>query len=307
MFHHERCHLVGTLLLFLRRRTVERRVNERDDDCSVVDDIDLDTRLVELRCDLFAQGHTVAKQLLLFGKLLARCAQSQGGEEPKRSFEHVQSVYNFSDPALRESRRRGWSRRGRRSQEVHDRHDQVPERGLQRRDVRSAGTGWVSGVKSTARRDRFAIAAAFAPFIFVAHVLEEAPGFVRWLNAHVSRGITSELFWQMNISALVITVIVSTIAWLDSSAASALAAVAWLGFLMGANSLVHIAGSVVDGHYVPGLATALLLYIPYYGLVLAHARRRDVSVLVLLVVAIVSATPMLIHGYRIIFLGTRLF
>lgn len=55
------------------------------------------------------------------------------------------------------------------------------------------------------------------------------------------------------------------------------------------------------------LATALLLYVPYYGLVLAHARRRGISMPTLLVVAIVSATPMLIHGYRIIFSRTRLF
>ena len=94
ILRHERCHLIGTLLLLLRRRTVERRVNERDDDCSVADDINLDTRLVELRRDLFTQNHHVAEQPLPFGKLLARRTQSQAGKEPQRSFGHVQSVYD---------------------------------------------------------------------------------------------------------------------------------------------------------------------------------------------------------------------
>ena len=59
-----------------------------------------------------------------------------------------------------------------------------------------------------------------APFIFVCHFLEEAPTFVEWFNAHVARGITSGLFWRVNISALVITLIVVGIEWLSRSAFS---------------------------------------------------------------------------------------
>lgn len=148
---------------------------------------------------------------------------------------------------------------------------------------------------------------AFAPLVFIAHVLEEAPGFVAWFNSHVSRGITSQSFWQVNVTALVITVAVSLLAWLDTSTGTALATVAWLSCLMGANALIHITGALVDGRYVPGLVTAIFLYLPYCGLVFRHVKRGGVSSSALLVTASIGAIPMLIHGYRILFLGTRLF
>jgi hypothetical protein len=157
------------------------------------------------------------------------------------------------------------------------------------------------------KRDPFGALLALAPVVFLLHVAEEAPGFVRWFNAHVGRDITSESFWQVNISALVITIIVSAMAWLDSSAVSAALATAWLAFLMAANALLHAGGAIVDRSYVPGLVTALVLYLPYFALVVLQARKRGVSVVLLTAVSTVSAIPMLVHGYRIIFLGTRLF
>jgi len=156
-------------------------------------------------------------------------------------------------------------------------------------------------------RDRFSTLSLLAPILFVAHWAEEAPGFVRWFNAHVARGITNELFTQVNATALVITLILSAIAFLDSSAGSAIAMVAWLSLLMGANAVLHIAGAIVDRAYAPGVVTAALLYVPYFVVMFVLARRRGVSVPVLLVVSIVAAIPMLIHGYRILFLGSRLF
>ena len=148
---------------------------------------------------------------------------------------------------------------------------------------------------------------ALAPVIFAAHVAEEAPGFVEWFNSHVSPGISSQSFWQVNLTALVITVIVSAVVWLGTSNASSVVAVAWLSFLMGANALLHVAGAIVDRGYVPGLATAVLAYVPYYAVVLRRAKRSGLGAGTLLVTAVVSAIPMLIHGYRILFLGTRLF
>src|SRR5215207_4441745 len=104
-----------------------------------------------------------------------------------------------------------------------------------------------------------------APVIFVSHFLEESPGFVQWFNAHVARGITSGLFWRVNLSALVMTLIVVGIEWFARSAFSLILATAWLSFLMFANAVLHITGSLVDQQHVPGLATALLLYLPYFS------------------------------------------
>src|SRR5919199_2405813 len=147
-----------------------------------------------------------------------------------------------------------------------------------------------------------------APVIFVAHFLEESPGFVQWFNEHVARGITPGLFWRVNLSALVITLIVVGIEWFSRSALSLTLAVAWLSFLMFANALFHRAGGLADGRYVPGLATALLLYLPYYGWFFMRAvKSRRGEGVVFVVEGALGSLPMLIHGYLIVFRGSRLF
>jgi hypothetical protein len=147
-----------------------------------------------------------------------------------------------------------------------------------------------------------------APVIFVCHFLEESPGFVQWFNEHVARGITSGLFWRVNLSALVITLIVVGINWFSRSAFSLTLAIVWLSFLMLANAIFHIVGGLVDRRYVPGLATAILLYLPYYGwFFIRVVKSQRVEMIVLIVGAVLGSLPMLIHGYLIIFRGSRLF
>lgn len=147
-----------------------------------------------------------------------------------------------------------------------------------------------------------------APVIFVCHFLEESPGFVQWFNEHVARGITSGLFWRVNLSALVITLMVVGIQWFSRSALSLTLAIVWLGFLMLANAIFHVVGGVVDRQYVPGLVTAILLYLPYYSwFFIGAVRSRQVKFIVLVVGAVLGSLPMLIHGYLIIFRGSRLF
>lgn len=147
-----------------------------------------------------------------------------------------------------------------------------------------------------------------APLIFVCHFLEESPRFVQWFNSHVARGINSGLFWRVNISALVITVMVVGIEWFSRSAFSLILAIVWLSFLMLANAMFHVVGGLVDQQYVPGLATAILLYIPYYSWLFVNAvKSAQVDVIGLVVAAVLGSMPMLIHGYLILFRGSRLF
>jgi len=147
-----------------------------------------------------------------------------------------------------------------------------------------------------------------APFVFVSHFLEESPRFVEWFNTHVARGITSGLFWRVNISALVITIVVVGLDWLSRSALSLSLAIVWLSFLMLANAIFHIVGGVVDRQYVPGLVTAILLYIPYYSWFFVKAvKSKRVKVIGLVVATVLGSLPMLMHGYLILFRGSRLF
>ena len=147
-----------------------------------------------------------------------------------------------------------------------------------------------------------------APAIFLLHFLEESQGFVTWFNNHVGRGITSSLFWSVNISAMLVTLLVISLEWFLSSAESAFIVLIWLSFLMMANAIFHITGAIVDQGYVPGLITAIVLYVPYFSwlsLEMIKGKRLSKGAFVLFVV--IGSLPMLVHGYRILFLGTRLF
>src|SRR5215213_9547276 len=147
-----------------------------------------------------------------------------------------------------------------------------------------------------------------APFIFVCHFLEESPGFVEWFNGHVARGISSGLFWRVNIAGLVITLVVVGVEWFSRSAFSLGVAISWLSFLMLANAVFHVVGGLVDGRYVPGLVTAILLYLPYYSwLFISAVKSRRVKTVGLIAGAVLGSLPMLIHGYLILFRGSRLF
>lgn len=147
-----------------------------------------------------------------------------------------------------------------------------------------------------------------APVIFVCHFLEESPGFVAWFNSHAEPDITQSLFWTVNLYGLVITLVVVGAEWATRSAASLLVAAAWLGGLMFANAIFHVAGGILDRRYVPGLLTAALLYVPFYSWFFVQAvRSRRAHVAALLAAAVVGALPMLAHGYMILLRGSRLF
>jgi hypothetical protein len=147
-----------------------------------------------------------------------------------------------------------------------------------------------------------------APVVFVAHFTEEAPRFVPWFNAHVARGITQPLFWSVNYSALGITIAVVLLEWLVGGVASALLVVAWLSCLMWANALFHLTGALVDRAYVPGLVTALLLYLSYHAWIVARIlAERRLAWRAVVVAGLLGAAPMLVHGWLILFRGRRLF
>jgi hypothetical protein len=147
-----------------------------------------------------------------------------------------------------------------------------------------------------------------APVIFILHVLEEAPGFVAWFNGLVPRGISQSLFLTVNAVALIITVLIAILVAASPEPASGLVLAAWVGFLMLANGLFHLVGTVAHSRYCPGVVTGTLLYLPY-GALLLRKIVRDLQLRPRVVVgtAALGAIPMLIHGYLIVFRGSRLF
>jgi hypothetical protein len=95
---------------------------------------------------------------------------------------------------------------------------------------------------------------------------------------------------------------------LAPSQASAGLIIFWLSFLMLANAIFHVTGAVVDKRYMPGLITAIVLYLPYYFLIVGKLLQRGrLKLISLIILALVGSALMLIHGYLIIFRGSRLF
>jgi len=106
----------------------------------------------------------------------------------------------------------------------------------------------------------------------------------------------------------VITLLVVLIEFFAPSFISVSLVVLWLSFLMFANALLHIAGSMVDQSYTPGLITAIVLYLPYYLLIIARIlKSKKMKTGFLAGLVFLGSLPMLIHGYMILFLGGRLF
>jgi hypothetical protein len=146
------------------------------------------------------------------------------------------------------------------------------------------------------------------PFIFLAHVLEEAPGFVAWFNSLVARGITTPMFVRVNVVAGLITITLAAFVLADPGPPAGIALSAWVGFLMLANAVFHIVGTIAHARYCPGVVTATLLYLPAGTLTLrAVSREAAVPPGGVVLAAFVGAIPMLAHGYLIVFRGSRLF
>lgn len=77
---------------------------------------------------------------------------------------------------------------------------------------------------------------------------------------------------------------------------------------MFANAIFHVTGAIIDNTYMPGLVTAVILYIPFYFLVVARIiKSRRIKIFPAMIIAVAGAVPMLIHGYMILFLRDRLF
>lgn len=145
------------------------------------------------------------------------------------------------------------------------------------------------------------------PVIFVLHVAEEAPTFVAWFNAHVEPDISERLFWSVTGTGLVITLIAAALA-ASRERAAVLAVTAWIGFLMLANGMFHVAAAIAEGAYAPGLVTAVLLYLPVSAIwIAAVARQCAMQAATVAAVAIIGGIPMFIHGWLIVFEGGRLF
>ncbi len=149
---------------------------------------------------------------------------------------------------------------------------------------------------------------SLAPAIVVAHVAEEAPGFVEWANSLMEDDITQQLFIAVNTVAFVVTAVLAVIVALSCSRDAIVLMLALLSFLMFGNAILHVGATVALGRYCPGVVTSVVLYLPFFFVFLRQARWQfGIGLASAAAVVVVAAFPMLLHGYLIVFRGSRLF
>ena len=147
-----------------------------------------------------------------------------------------------------------------------------------------------------------------APIVFGLHVAEEAPNLVKWFNTLVADNISQEFFLVVNGVGFAITLFITALAANTRENASIILALAWLSFLMFANGLVHLIATIVLAAYSPGVVTSVLLYLPYFvWFVWAVIKTKKFSTATITATVLVGSFPMFLHGYLIVFKGSRLF
>ncbi len=145
-----------------------------------------------------------------------------------------------------------------------------------------------------------------APVILLAHQVEEWPGLRQWLNRHVEPDISQSGFVALNAVGLLITVTLAA-ASARRKEATVILFMAWLGFLMLANGLVHLAASLAYQEYVPGTVTGVVLYLPYFLLAASHAsRHHGIPARTVALAAMIGAVPMALQAVTILAAGRRL-
>ena len=146
-----------------------------------------------------------------------------------------------------------------------------------------------------------------APLIYAAHILEEAPGYMRWVNSLVEHPFPDQgHFFAGNLPSIVITALIAIAAAVTLNRGVLLVMLAWLSYFMFANAIFHIVATVYLRRYSPGAITSTVLYLPYFAWFWLYIRTRIPAWLAAAVV-LISGLPMLIQGYRIVFLGTRFY
>ena len=146
------------------------------------------------------------------------------------------------------------------------------------------------------------------PALFALHVAEEAPQFVTWFNARVMPQISHDSFAAVNAAAMLITLGVAALLFGSHEAVPALLGAAWVGLLMLANAVFHLVATLAEGRYCPGVVTGTFLYLPFSAVFISKAAREArLPFLAVLAAALAGGLPMGVHGYLIVFRGSRLF
>jgi hypothetical protein len=147
---------------------------------------------------------------------------------------------------------------------------------------------------------------SMAPLVLLAHVVEEAPGLIPWMNRRFELDLTMRYFITMSALGLIVTVALAVPRVGSGDRFRALGLIAWLSFLMLANGVVHLTASLLFREYVPGTVTAGILYLPYFvAATVTICRNVGIQPGAAVLAATLGAVPMLVQGLSILTGGGR--
>ena len=145
-----------------------------------------------------------------------------------------------------------------------------------------------------------------APLVVLAHVVEEAPGLLEWMNPRVEPDLTPGGFAAINAIGVVVTAILAVPSVRSRNYLLGLGLIAWLSFVMLANGVLHLSASAIYREYVPGTFSAALLYLPYFvAATVTVCRNFNVRPLAAIVATVLGAIPMIVQGVGMLAVGRR--
>jgi hypothetical protein len=148
---------------------------------------------------------------------------------------------------------------------------------------------------------------SLAPLVLLAHIVEEAPGLIAWMNLRFELDLTVGYFVAMSAIGLLVTVVLAVPRMDSRNHSRALGLIAWLSFVMLANGVVHLTASLLFREYVPGTVTAGVLYPPYFfAATVTICRHVGVRPSAAVLAAMLGAVPMLGQGISILTGGGRI-
>lgn len=148
---------------------------------------------------------------------------------------------------------------------------------------------------------------ALAPLLVLAHIAEEAPGLVAWLNRRVEPDLTMSGFFAINAIGLIVTVLLAVPSVRSRDHVLGLALIAWLSFIMLTNGLLHLTVSLAFREYVPGTVTAGVLYLPFFAAAtVTIIRNFEIRLRAAILAAAIGAVPMVVQGIGMLAVGRRI-
>lgn len=147
-----------------------------------------------------------------------------------------------------------------------------------------------------------------APVIFAAHVVEEAPGYVRWFNSVVpSQPIPSAGFLAAQLQPFLAALFLAAAAAITANRWAALILLLWSSHFFFANAIYHLVASAALATYSPGLLTGTAFYLPFFYWLASHVKKQGIALWAIVLLVAFASLPAMLQTYLVVFERRRFY